>query len=127
MNEQFKIGEIVILECDPAATPNRALLRLRGEEVEVVGPLELYETEIGEIYLHAIWHASIGLLWAAPHELRRKRPPTTGEDMIRAMFDTPPVERRRPVTAWQAQYDTAQALMAMGVRVKPGKWPVEVA
>jgi hypothetical protein len=45
--------------------------------------------------------------------------------MIRSMFDAPPVERRQPVTAWQAQFDTAQALMTMSVCVKPGKWPVE--
>jgi hypothetical protein len=62
---------------------------------------------------------------AAVDCLRRKRPPTTGEQLIRAMFDAPPVDRRQPATAWMAQYDTAQALMAMGVRVRVGEWPAE--
>jgi hypothetical protein len=45
--------------------------------------------------------------------------------MIRAMFDVSAAERRKPAPAWQAPYDTAQALMKMGARVKSGKLAVE--
>jgi hypothetical protein len=87
----------------------------------------MWMTSEGPHYTYAVSHPSCAdPFFCAPHELRRRQPPTTGEQSVRAMFDTPMVDRRRPVTAWQAQYDTAQALMKMGVRVRPGKWPVEV-
>lgn len=126
MSGQFKVGDIVILRNDPAATTDLELWRLEGEEVEILAPAD-YEPFDGELLLlFLVRHASYGEFFAAPHELRRRQPPTTGEQKILAMFDVPLVERRRPVTAWQAQHHTAQALMTMGVRVKPGNWPVEV-
>lgn len=60
--------------------------------------------------------------------VRDLRPPENRERKVNGQYrrlDAPPIDRRRPVTAWKAQYDTAQALMKMGVHVRPGKWPVE--
>lgn len=37
-----------------------------------------------------------GFLCAAPHELRLKRPPASGEQMIRAMFDRAPEREEVP-------------------------------
>jgi len=125
MSGQFKVGDICIGQNFIHHTEKN------GMECEIIEKLAarlVYcrrtgEFEFGEHY---------GVRWAdgeetyqEPSQLRRKQPPITGEAFIRALFDTPPVERRQPVTAWQAQYDTARALMKMGVRVKPGKWPVE--
>lgn len=127
MDEQFKVGDIVILQNDPSFTVDAEIKRLNGEEIEIAGPLRIWTLHDGPFYGYMVTHPTCEEFFCAPHELRRPKPPTTGEQSIRAMFDSPPVERRRPVTAWQAQYDTAQALMKMGVRVKPGVWPVEVA
>jgi hypothetical protein len=127
MSANFKVGEIAIMRNDPAITNESELWRLEGEEVEIIRPARYELFEDGPLWCFTVRHASYGELFAAPHELRRRQPPTTGEAAIRAMFDAPPVDRRRPVIAWQAQYDTAQALMKMGVLVKPGKWPVEAA
>jgi hypothetical protein len=91
MSEQFRVGEIVILKNDRAVTPPQ-LLRFEGEEVEIVGPLGFYECDIGRIHAYVVRHMSgMGLL-AEPHELRRRKPPTTGEQSILAMFrDVPEV------------------------------------
>lgn len=126
MSGQFKIGEIVILRNDPSYTTDPDIKSLEGEEVEIAGPLRTWNLIDGPFYGYMVAHPACPDFFCAPHELHRRPPRDTGEKRIRAMFDTPPVERRQPVTAWQAQYDTAQALMKMGVRVKPGKWPVEV-
>jgi hypothetical protein len=126
MNPKFKPGEIVIIQNDPQITFEPELKRLEGEEVEIIAPARHEPFCDGVLFCHLVRHASYGEFYAAPHELRRKRPPTTGEDGIMARFKAPPVEHRDTTTAWQAQYDTAQALMAMGVRVRPGKWLVEV-
>jgi hypothetical protein len=127
MSAQFKVGDICVGQ-NFINHPEK-----NGMECTVIGGLQMrygvdFRTGV------AAWEMLYDVRWAdgaesfqEPYTLRLKRPPTTGEQMIRSMFDAPPVERRQPATAWQAQFDTAQALMTMGVRVKPGKWPVEAA
>jgi hypothetical protein len=126
MSEQFKVGDVCVGQNFVFSTDRN------GMECTVIGGLQM-RPGINHITGKAAWEMLYDVRWAdgaesfqEPYTLRRKRPPTTGEQMIRSMFDAPPVERRQPITAWQAQFDTAQALMTMGVRVKPGKWPVEV-
>jgi hypothetical protein len=126
MGEQFKVGEICVGQ-------NFINAQYRnGMECKIVGALKLRQSinsTSGKVRLlesYLVQWADGDVTAQRPFFLRRKRPPTTGEDAIMALFNAPPVERRQPVTAWQAQYDTAQALMKMGVRVKPGVWPVEV-
>jgi hypothetical protein len=111
----FKVGEVCVV------TGSETQPRFNGCEATILS------VHHDEIYVVDVKHPDGGQWLARERRLRRKRPPTTGEQSILALFDAPPVERRQPVTAWQAQFDTAQALMTMGVRVKPGKWPVEVA
>jgi hypothetical protein len=96
MSEQFKAGEIAILYPDATRTLSREHLRLHGEEVEIVEPLDAYETDLGLIRAYRIRHAAYDDLLAEPHELRRRRPPTTGEQMIRSMFDAPPQPEKVP-------------------------------
>jgi hypothetical protein len=125
MNSNFKVGDIVILRNDPSFTIDPGIKRIEGEEVEIIGPLRMRHLGDGPFFGYMVWHPSCQEFYCAPHELRRRPPSTTGEQKIRSMFDAPLADRRAPATAWQAQYDTAQALMRMGVRVRPGKWPVE--
>jgi hypothetical protein len=118
----FRVGDVVELH---SITGTHA--RFNGRQVKIIKPLGLYGgirsygIDLPELRLHPATE-----VYGEPRFLRRKRPPTTGEQLIRAMFDAPPVERRETTTARLAQYDTTQALMAMGVRVRPGKWMVEV-
>jgi hypothetical protein len=126
MSAQFNVGDIAIGQNFVLATD------FNGMEATIVGPLEMrggFDCGTGEwveTLCYEVEWANGDFSQQEPFYLRRRQPPTTGEQSIIAMFDTPMVDRRRPVTAWQAQYDTAQALMKMGVRVRPGKWPVEV-
>lgn len=111
----FKVGEVCIIV---GAKSHRRFIGCEAEITEAHG---------NAIYAIDIHHPDGKGGWLIREDnLRRKRPATTGEDKIIALFNAPPVERRQPVTAWQAQYDTAQAFMKMGVRVRPGKWLVEV-
>jgi hypothetical protein len=125
MSAQFKVGDICVGQ-------NFVVSKKRnGMECEVIGGLEwrrsINVTSLIErdILCYMVRWADGGETCQAPIFLRYKNPPATGEQSILALFDAPPVERRQPATAWRAQFDTAQALMTMGVRVKPGKWPVE--
>ncbi|QJE03079.1 hypothetical protein HH212_00005 [Massilia forsythiae] len=121
----FKVGDMVEL-CN--LTGREA--HLNGRQVLILGPLEWYRGfKLYPIDLAEVKCRPGDFVGVEPGFVRRRRPPpaATGEQKIRAMFDALPVERRAPATAWQVQYDTAQALMKMGVRVRSGKWPVEVA
>lgn len=119
----FRVGEVCII------VKTMSFPELLGREVTIIAPPgHGVIAKSGDLIIgYEVDLVHKGLRIGVPEDcLRRKRPPTTGEQIIRAMFDAPPVERRETTTAWQAQYSTMQALMAMGVRVRPGKWPVEV-
>jgi hypothetical protein len=91
MSEQFKVGEVAILQPDPSITISRELIRMSGEEVIVAGPLATWSTDCGPQYTYMVTHPSHAFpFFCAPHELRRKKPPTTGESLIRVMFEAPP-------------------------------------
>jgi hypothetical protein len=87
VNKAFQIGEIVIIQNDPAITIQTHLHQLDGEEAEIIGPLQTWPTVAGPFYAYVLYHPAVGTICCAPHELRRRRPPTTGEQAVRAMFD----------------------------------------
>ena len=97
MSTVFKVGEVVILRIDPACTPRMDLFRLNGEEVEVTGALGIYESMEGSLYCYPVRHRSFGPLLCAPHELRRRKPPTTGEEFVLALFKGVPQREGAPV------------------------------
>lgn len=131
MNGQFKVGDVAILRNDLSFTVDPEIKALEGEEVQVAGPLRRWNLNTGPFYGYMVSHLSCDDFFCAPHELRRRPPKSTGEERIRAMFDTSPVDRRKPVTAWQVQYDTAlafyvaildqQGMRAKHRRVKSGR------
>jgi hypothetical protein len=119
----FRVGEVCII------VKTISFPELMGREVTIISPptrgviANTGEEVVG--YLVDLVHR--GRRIGVPEDcLRRRRPPATGEQMIRAMFDVSAAERRKPAPAWQAPYDTAQALMKMGARVKSGRLAVEV-
>lgn len=122
----FKVGDVVQLYRQDAGTDD-GLQWLLGEELEITEPLGVHPNCDGDYLAYGVQHVIGYPFYAGVNEVRRPRPPASGIQDVDHALDAPPVERRAPVTAWQAQYDTAQALMTMGVRVKPGAWPVEVA
>lgn len=81
MNSQFRVGEIAILKQDPSFTPDE-LMRLDGEEVEVVSPLAYYDTEDGTFLSYMVRHRSDLCIFAAPHELRKKPPERRDLDVV---------------------------------------------
>jgi hypothetical protein len=102
MSEQFKVGEVVIFQIDPAVTLESELPdlgRLDGEEVVITGRLGYRHGIDRVIYSYEVHHSLYGTILAEPHELRRRQPPTTGEQMIRAMFDAPPQPQPVPEVA----------------------------
>lgn len=82
MNSAFKIGEVAIL-CNARFNPS-----LNGMECEITGGLELREvTQDSSIALrYAVRGADGNDYHADPHQLRRRKPPTTGEESVLAMF-----------------------------------------
>jgi hypothetical protein len=127
MSEQFKVGDVCVWQNCVGEWGY-----LNGVETIITGDKELARNlsapGLGWAYMTDTPHPYHpgDFLLGDSSELRKKWPPTTtGEQLIRTMFDAPPIDRRQPATAWMAQYDTAQALMAMGVRVRVGEWPVE--
>ena len=99
MSDQFAVGEVVILQNDPCITEAPEIKRLNGEEVEIVGPLDYWRVTGGYFYSYMVSHPSCEMFFCAPHELRRRRPPTTGEQAIRAMFDVEPSKLSTPEVA----------------------------
>jgi hypothetical protein len=97
MSANFKQGEVAILQIDPACTVRMELFRLNGEEVEVTGPLDIYITEENLVqYGYPVRHHSYGSLLCAPHELRRRKPPSTGEESVLALFRGVPQREGAP-------------------------------
>jgi len=90
MNGQFNVGDVAILRNDPAITTCPAIKRAEGDEVVIVGSLRVWELTDGPFLGYLVWHPQARDFYCAPHELRRPKPPTTGEQAIRAMFDAPP-------------------------------------
>lgn len=75
----FKVGEVCIMQ-NSHYPPNN------GRECVVVRALGLHRVD-GELLACYITQTSDGEIWGSePHQLRRKRPPTTGEESIIAMF-----------------------------------------
>lgn len=89
MSETFKVGERAILQNDPSFTVDPFIKRINGEEIEIIGELRLRHLGDGPFYGYMVWHPLTEEFFCAPHELRRPKPPTTGEYMIQAMFDAP--------------------------------------
>ena len=87
MSSQFTVGEVVIIRNDPLITTSEDLKALDGEEVEIIGPAQFELFDDGLLLCYAVQHPSYGPFYAAPHELRRRQPPTTGEQKILAMFE----------------------------------------
>lgn len=88
MSEQFKIGEIAISRLDLDSHP--ILIRLSGEDVEIIGPLMVRVLIDGPHLCYDVRHSSGLEFYAAPHELRRRKPPSeTGEQSILALFKAP--------------------------------------
>jgi ribosomal protein L21E len=74
----FKVGEIVILKCDPTFT-DPGLEKYDGEEGEVTGPYGIYFFADGSSELcYKITMRDGEEVLCKPHELRR-RPPKTRE------------------------------------------------
>lgn len=88
MSAPFRVGEIAIHKPDPGGDP--AFTILDGEEVEIIGALEMRDSVDGPYYSYEVFHPAAGDFLCAPHELRRRKPPTTGEQAIRAMFTNAP-------------------------------------
>jgi len=104
MGPKFKIGEIVVIQNQAGDTSI-----YNGMEVSILSIPDF--KFVGEhLYEIDLLHPSGKRFHAIKSHLRRRdEPKFAGEDMIRAMFDVPPVDRRQPVTAWQAGYNIAQA------------------
>lgn len=90
MSEQFKVGEIAILQ---NLVGNSAIYN--GVEVEILGPLALVKLAAGDAmaYRISLPHPNPCADYHAQHiHLRRRKPPTvyTGEIRIRELFDLVP-------------------------------------
>lgn len=93
MSAQFKVGEIAIFQ---NAMFN---LSINGQEVEIIGGLHEY---IGEVTGLRRQGYRIRLPCgrasnALPHQLRKKNPPSTGEQAIMALFNNVASRKRVPV------------------------------
>lgn len=80
----FKVGEVAVL-CNLNEVP-----KYNGQEVTIVGGLAQRKSLQEGCY---IWCYEVDVLdflgrpsIVAPHNLRKKRPPTTGEESILALF-----------------------------------------
>lgn len=90
MTAPFKVGEFAILQ-------NCVYPENNGEECEIIGPLQMRKSiELGVIMAYEIQYRK-GIAVTSPHMLRRRKPPTTGEASILAMFLTSP--QKKGVTA----------------------------
>lgn len=92
MSAAFKVGDVCIWQ---NCTGKWAYLN--GTETTVTGELEhgfdLVTGEIGIAYPTDTQDPTAPpgfFLLAGPHELRKKQPPTSGEQLIREMFDVTP-------------------------------------
>lgn len=90
MNAQFNVGDVAILRNDPAITTLHEIKQAEGDEVVIIGSLRVWDLTDGPFYGYMVWHPHARDFLCAPHELCRPKPPTTGEQAIRAMFDAPP-------------------------------------
>lgn len=81
----FKVGEILIVRED-----SDALAEYKGREVEVISTEPLYSGG----YPYLIRFREGAEVWAQPHHLRRKKPPTEykGEQEILSLFKVKPRE-----------------------------------
>lgn len=73
MSEQFTVGEIAIHRPDADSPP--IFMRLNGEDVEIIGPLMVRILIDRPYFCYDVRHGSGLEFYAAPHELRRRKPP----------------------------------------------------
>lgn len=90
MTAPFNVGEFAILQ-------NCLYPENNGEECEIIGPLQMRKSlELGVIMAYKIQYRK-GTAVTLPHTLRRRKPPTTGEESVMSMFLTSP--QKKGVTA----------------------------
>jgi hypothetical protein len=126
MSEQFSVGEVAIGQnCDG---PGR-----NGVECTVVDGLAM-RTVCHTINRSVIYTIAAYLVtWpngevtaSTPDQLRKKRPPTTGEQAIRDLFLVAPADRRATVESraeYWAAYEYTHLMIACDVRGLPGAQP----
>lgn len=90
MSQQFHVGEIAI--CQNA----ERLPFLNGEECVIVEADVLVTTLSGMAQGYRIAFQSGFIGCAAPWQLRRRKPPTTGEESVLAMFKRTPQREGAP-------------------------------
>lgn len=82
MSEQFKVGEV--------ATIQNAVfdLWLNGQDCTVVRGLHrIQDSRTGEIFIgYSVELPNGKPLGCHPHQLKKRKPPTTGEDAVMGMF-----------------------------------------
>jgi hypothetical protein len=96
MSEQFKVGEVVIGQNFVFSTHRN------GMEAEIIGGLSEREGW-DEVTLEYYASTCYEVLWAdgritiqEPHYLRRRKPPTTGEESVLALFKRTPQREGEP-------------------------------
>lgn len=102
MSAQFKAGDIAILQ-----NGHSGWARFNGEEVTIIGGLELRETnfhgtQLTYCVIHPEFHKftsnQSNEVYVLPSHLRRRNPPEAfaGEMRVRELFDVAPVKEGVP-------------------------------
>jgi hypothetical protein len=121
MGEQFKVDEIAIgqnftfslnrndMECEILAGP------LESGICKCLATSEILPSSI----CYIVQWADGDTVYVEPKNLRKKRPPTTGEQAIRALFLVAPADRRATVESraeYWAAYEYTHLMIACDVR-----------
>jgi hypothetical protein len=90
--DTFKVGEVVIMQ------NAEALFEMNGEECTVLATDQLVRSRGGDVYKNGYMvHTGARVMYCAPFQLRKKRPPATGLESILALFK--PMPQREGVAA----------------------------